>query len=102
MVRMFRQMSVIDYSNSCTGDVTFFSQFFEKAFVGEVFRYNFACFDFNTVARIAERNGVVIEYCQPNSPEYIEHGDATVKVVLKFNEPNFPPKENHFFNGLGG
>lgn len=54
--------------------------FFEICHEGMVFNYSQAFFP-KDVRKIAEKHGVVVEYCEPGTPEYKEHGCHTMKVI---------------------
>lgn len=55
-------------------------QFFKKLNIGDIFIYS-DYFTYQDVMKIAATYNVGVRYCPPRSPEYIEYGCMTCKVI---------------------
>ena len=74
-------------------------RFFERCYIGEVFKYSDVFFAEDIIS-MATEHLIRVEYCPPRSPEYIQHGCYTCKVVggKVFDEK---PIEAKIVDGIG-
>jgi len=55
--------------------------FFERCKAGKVYTYFHSYYMIECVRTLANKKGVIIEYCKPGTPEYKQYGCFAFKVL---------------------